>query len=240
MNAITKNGWIGRLWKVVFTFIVILTLPMMFFAGVETEWTGGPERYSRVFLYMAVFTLAAYLFYIFLTKIFLYIFKNESFMKSGFSKKGYLLLLLPIILTLIASGVFAFAIEPVQKARAEEKKESDYAKAIESVKENSDKVMACITPAVEKKYLVLLNECTLLKNKIKHDYDFCVSLSMINSPASCIYENNYRKLDCTEGTLRENARKQVSRADMPAECSPIMDEYIQAKTTIAEYEKKTN
>lgn len=241
MNTLNnKNGWVERLWKVLSIFIVVLTLPIMFFSGIEAQWTGGTDRYSRVFFYMAIFTFFAYLFYILIAKIFLYIFKNQSFMESKPSKKGYLMLSLPIMLTLVASGIFAFVVEPIQKTRDDKNRLSDYNNALEIVQTNSEAVTKCAEPVREKKFQENLKECNLLKNKVKHDYDFCVSLDMVNSPASCIYENNYKKIDCSEETLRNQAKNSTKLSDLPEDCSILADKVIKAKILINEYENKTN
>jgi hypothetical protein len=238
MNEI-KLDWISRLGKVLFIFISLVAIPICFIAGGEVSYSSAM---SNTLLYSAYYLFATYGILITLTKTLLYIKRGENFLKVGFRKKHYVLLSLPIICFLAGSLIFLTIVEPMQRAnemkQAEIQKkrvENDYHEALAKIDGLKLQLQECLNPVIEKKASEGMRSCNLLKGKIKNDYDFCVSLTSINSPTSCLYDNDYQSIDCSKETIRKNAASRITKGDLSFTCQLTMSEIDNANKAIEKY-----
>ncbi len=165
---------------------------------------------------------------------------NETGLKIGSilpSKKKLITTLIVILLAVsMILGVLYF-IDIREENLKKEQLKQDYSQAILKVDSLKEKVASCIKPVIDKKYQEEVRSCNLLKNKIKHDYNFCVSLDMINSPASCLYDHDYESIDCSQETLEKKSRLQIFQSDFPTSCSLLVGELEEVNAVIAEYTK---
>ena len=224
--------WVSRLSKVIFVFLAIISIPISYAIGSDSAWEG---KMSSTLLYTALFLFLFYIVLILATKVILYIAKGENFLSSGFNKKNYFILTLPIVLFLITAFIFGVIVEPIQKNNEHKKVEVAYNQALLKIDSLKEQFRACATPVVNKKFSEDLRSCNLLKNKVKHDYNFCVSLYSINSPASCLYDNDYENIDCTTETIENKARSEVSEFDLIESCQTVYRELKDADAVIDKY-----
>ncbi|AKM78509.1 MAG: hypothetical protein UX49_C0021G0021 [Candidatus Wolfebacteria bacterium GW2011_GWC2_46_275] len=217
-----KLDWLYRLGKVVLIIGFLIAIPIAIGMGSEDGF-GGSQ--SEVFFYAALYLLLFYILLILGTKTTLYILKGERFLMAGFNKKHYALLGMPIGFLMAISLVYGVIIEPIKDNNARISTENAYIQALQKIDSLKEKVRECASPVIEQKYNEEMRSCNLLKNKIKHDYNFCVSLSYVNSPASCLYDHDYERVDCSEAVLREKASAKVTEFDLSASCQGVWKEF---------------
>lgn len=169
--------------------------------------------------------------------------------KEASSKQGFQISnLLPTKKTLILSVVIGmiicsiiFAISYVIKIRNEnlekEQLKQKYSQVILEIDSLREEVASCVKPVTDKKYQEEVRSCNLLKNKVKHDYNFCVSLTPVTSPASCLYDHDYESIDCSQETLEKKSRLKVTESDVPLLCRLQVNELKEANSIIEEYSK---
>lgn len=111
-----------------------------------------------------------------------------------------------------------------------------YDQAISSIDNLEAQFTSCMQPAISKKYEEELRSCNLLKNKVRANYDTCLTYTMVSPRASCLYDYDYESIDCTEEAMERKA-KLATLNNIPTQCKPVFLDYMSAKNTIKEYEE---
>lgn len=231
-----KFDWLTRLMKVItFLLFILVTLTTYPFAS-EMGWNNSV---SIALLYGALWLFIGYILLILITKIVLYIFKGENFLKSGFNKKHYFILASPIILVLLGASIFGFFVEPNQKKAETQKIEIAYKEAMAKIDSLREEYRNCSAPTIEKIYSEKVRSCSLLKNKVRSDYNICVKYSALESPASCLYKNDYEKIDCSESTLYDKAKSETRGKDLSISCQFTLSELTANYEIITNYLSQT-
>ena len=158
---------------------------------------------------------------------------NMSKFLPSKKKLVYSIVIIILIISIICGISYLVKIKK-NKIQKEQSKQ-EYEKAITKIDGLKERLTTCTKPIIEKKYEIELRDCNLLKNKIKHDYTFCVSLSPVTSPASCLYENDYEKIDCSRETLINKVVPKISNTELPTSCQLIYNEFVDVSNTIKAY-----
>lgn len=135
-------------------------------------------------------------------------------------------------------GVYKLLEIKKEKIRVE-KLTQDYEQAILKIEPLKKQLLVCIQPALDKKYQEEERSCNLLKNKIKADYDFCVEYTSVSPRASCLYDHDYEKIDCSKETIAKKALSQLKESETPM-CLNLLKEIEDANLIIEEYSKLEN
>jgi hypothetical protein len=229
--------WVGRLSRVVFIVAAILSIFISYSLASDAAWYSD-NKVSVTLLYLAFYLFVSFVFLIVVTKTLIYITKGENFLKAGFSKKNYLILAGPILISLLVSGMYGFIVEPIQENNKKNEEQRVYTEALSKVDNLRQEIKICLAPILDQKYSEKLRSCTLYRNKVKHDYDFCVSLESINSPASCLYDNDYQSIDCSETTIKANTFNNISASDLSDECQKTWFELKKVTDVIEKHSKQ--
>jgi len=206
-------------------------------------WIYAIDSYSDFSSFLSVFIPAVIVFYTIGWKNF-----NKKEItenpESSFKIKDIRLLLKKLIkplfvILLIAGVVFGFnRFSEIKKDKIRiEKLTQDYNQAIKKVGSLQEQVRSCYEPARERKYQEELRSCNLLKNKVKADYDFCFTYTSVSPRASCLYDYDYEKIDCSEETVRNKSEPKITKADAPESCVILLNELIDVNHVIEEYSK---
>lgn len=147
--------------------------------------------------------------------------------------KPFVALLLIII---IGFGIIKLAEAKKEKDRIEKLKQ-DYSQGILKVDSLKEQVLSCIKPVYDKNYQEEVRSCNLLKNKIKADYDMCLTYTYVSARASCLYDYDYEKIDCSEEVLKAKALSKVTQSDVPKLCNDLLSELQDTNLIIEEYSK---
>lgn len=149
------------------------------------------------------------------------------------SKRNIIIILLVLLFIIIA----IFSIILLVKLNNNKKLEKQYNESISKVDNLKQEVSDCIKPAIDKKFQEELRDCNILKNKIKSDYNFCISLDLTESPASCLYKNDYEKIDCSEEMIYKKAYSKITSNDLTDSCSSLVDELKETNLIINSYKQ---
>lgn len=210
-------------------------------------WFYTVDSYSDFSGFLSIFIPAILVFYTIGWRNFNKTEKLDSFKKNFNFKnltpyfKKSIKPLLSIFLIVGILFVVNFFSEITKEKMRIQKLTQDYNQVVSKVESLKSEYTTCLQPTFEKKYKTEERDCNLYRNKVKHDYDFCVSIVSINSPASCLYENDYEKIDCSEESLKKKATL-ATFSDVPLSCYKIAEELNSANFIITEYEdfKKKN
>ncbi len=146
----------------------------------------------------------------------------------------------PFIILMLVAGVI-FGVNSFLETKKErtriEKLTQDYSQAITRIDSLRAEYATCLQPTFEKNYKEEERTCKLYKNKIKADYDFCVEYTSVSPRASCLYDYDYEKIDCSEESLKKKATLTTLLGDKPSSCYTISNELNKINSIIEEYEK---
>ncbi|MEK7535597.1 MAG: hypothetical protein AAB590_01095 [Patescibacteria group bacterium] len=172
----------------------------------------------------------------FVIRIIRYVIKGVKIQKGRTSKLQAILFV--VSLSVLAIGLVLIPIDRAKKIRADEQAKveakKEYAEAKEHYDELTPKVAECYKPIIENSVQDAVYECNKRKNKVRADYNFCTSLTYINTHASCIYENDYTVINCSEDYLRKTTP--ISPTNLDAECQSTYFDWSQAGKIIKDYE----
>jgi len=226
--------WLKRLGKVVLIISVVLAtlIPLGFFMEPDNDPVS-----VRLF-YGAILLLVAYVSIIFISKVIMYIIEGKDFLKSIFDRKHYIIMITPIILILVTSTIFAFIIEPTSERVRDKELKSDYDSAIIDIGELKDETTICLNSAIDIVFKEEKRDCELLRGKTKGDYDFCVSLYSINTPAQCLYRYDYEIIKCSDEEIKKKSSAKARMSDMSLSCQNTVNKYKELNVIIEKYEKQ--
>lgn len=139
-----------------------------------------------------------------------------------------------VIIFIVISGI-SYLIETKQDNLRNEQLKQEYDEAISKIDNLKAEFSTCMKPVVDKKYEEEMRDCNLYKNKVKQDYTFCASLTSVTSPASCLYQNDYERIDCSQETIRKKAQRESLR-EVPKLCMNSFNEISYSNNKIKEYE----
>jgi len=162
---------------------------------------------------------------------------NFEFPKIKFNKKKFIKVIAGLILLSGITWLSAYLIDLRNESLRRKEITQKYNDNLPKINILQQQVTSCVTPVLEKKYKEAERDCNLLRNKIKQEYNFCTTLSPVTSPASCLYDHDYEKIDCSEETLNLKARSKLTEFDLPLSCRTLANELMEAKKIIEEYNK---
>lgn len=216
-----------RLMRVVL--IVVLASATLSTIGILGDEWGGELSSAYLYAGVAAFYLLIVIFAIEAVRRTLrYIFFGEKF----FSGRPDLILkiFLAIPALLFAAAIILTPFSLWAGAQEEEERiaqlKTRYAAAQAALPAAEERLQQCQenTKASQQR------QCTLTRDKVKADYDFCMSLTAINTHATCIYNHDYTKYDCSD-----EAQSRVTLGSLYS-CSTERDTVNSLKKTIGEYE----
>lgn len=144
----------------------------------------------------------------------------------------------PLITVLFVVGLI-FSVSKLSEARKEKVRQEqltqDYNQVILKIDLLREQVATCIKPAYERIYKEEERDCNLLRNKVKADYDMCLTYTSVSPRASCLYDYDYEKIDCSKESILKKARLGFHTYDIPTSCSALVNELEKSNSIIKEY-----
>lgn len=227
-----KLDWLERLGKVLFILAALLGLPLGYAFGTATAYME-----SQKWFWAAVAVLTWYISLVLVAKTLLYIVKGQDFLRAGFGKKSYLLLVIPVVIYALVGGVFALIVEPQARENARKQAEAEYLVARAEIDRLEEDKVVCVEETREKFIQGWIRDCSLRRADVKSDYDFCVRYSL-DSADSCLYKNNYEAIDCSDSAARNTFVPLSALSKASASCQDILTVYLKAKETTNAYEEQ--
>ncbi|PCJ22010.1 MAG: hypothetical protein COA96_15020 [SAR86 cluster bacterium] len=149
---------------------------------------------------------------------------------------GFALLLLTVgLIALPINWMVQQREEGVAKKKHNEGIIAGYPEAMEQLPDLKSSVESCLKTREEAILKEQRYECDKKKGKVRADYNFCMSLTSINTHASCIYDYDYTTIDCSDDSLKNTRRSLLKFKYYQEECSESADEYERLQTIIQEY-----
>lgn len=199
MNDLIHNSVpvLKRLMRVVF--IVSLGLATVIVVGIAISSWEGLSTANILTAYVGVALLVVVLLLEVVRRTVNYVFLGRGFFQDRPDLILKIFLAVPVFLLLGAAVMtpFSFSARVQEQQALLEELKVKYDAARAALPGAEDKLKQCQQVAITEQQ----RQCTLTRDKVEADYNFCMSLDLINTHATCIYDHDYTKYDCTKNFL---------------------------------------